>query len=262
MSENKLQSFLQLFILCFLLSSCAACQIGTSPKAAPDNKKQTANDSNQNKTNQSENKQTEKTANATDSSAAVITKKDVAQKGTRIEDFSPKNWYLMMKAEGDLNGDDLPDAVAAFSRAKLFDGTDESTHSSAQSEADVNTERVLIIALRAADGSLNLDELSRKMILCRTCGAQLDETLMEVSIKNKAIEIMQGALGTSSADYLHKIRKDAERGWVVFYGEGKYRQRSTSKVSSAKQKGTIAFVDFDITAEVEKLNLSVAQTKN
>lgn len=251
---TKSNFVLKLFVFCLVMPLSAGCQTVVSPKSAK-NKNQTISDSNQKKTNQSKNEETE-TSSKPSSSGIVITKSDVAQTGERVEDFSPKGWYLMMNAAGDLNGDNLDDAVAVFSKAKLFDGTDESTHSSAQSEEDVNTERVLIVALRDADGSLRLDELSQKIILCRTCGGWYDETLSELSIKNKVIEISQDILDTYNSDYLHKIKKDARRGWVVFYGEGKFRERRTGKETAAKQKGTILLSDFNIMKEVQKLSQS------
>lgn len=250
---------LKLFVFCLMMPLSASCQTGAPPKSA-ENKNRPVNNSNKDNANQSKNDETE-TSLKPSSSGVSVTKDDVAQKGVRVEDFSPKNWHLMMKAEGDLNGDGAPDAVAAFSKAKLFDAADDSSHSSAQSEEDVNTERVFIIALRDANGVLQLEELSRKVILCRLCGAQTDETLLGLDIKNGAVEITQAALGTSSADYLHKIKKDAARGWIVFYGEGKFRQRSTGKNSAAKQRATIPLAGFDISKEVEKLGLSAKPTK-
>lgn len=101
-----------------------------------------------------------------------------------------------------------------------------------------------------------LDELSQKIILLRTRSAQMDDTSLGFSVKNGAIEIAQGALGTSSYDYLGKIKKDARRGWIVFYGEGKYWERRAGKGSAAKQKGIISLADFDITKEARNLDQS------
>ena len=250
----KSNSLPKLFLLCLVMPIAAGCQTGASPKTT-ENKNQTISNVNQEKTVERKKSETETISRSSSASGFAITKNDVVQKSANIEDFAPKNWYLMMKAEGDLNNDGLPDAVAAFSKAKLFDGKDESNHSLAQSEADINADRVLIIALRDTGGLLNLDELSQKIILCRTCGGQMDDTLTELAVRNGAVEISQNALGTSSANYLHKLKKDARRGWIVFYGEGKYRQRSSGKESAAKQKRSVRLSEFDISEEIQELGL-------
>lgn len=252
---TKQSNFLiKLSVLCLLFPLTAACQTGASPKPSPTpNVNRTISETERDKTVQPANKN----AAAVETSmfsGAVVTKNDVAPKGTRVEDFSPAGWHLMLKADGDLNGDKIPDAAAVFSRARAFDGKDESTRASEQAEEIVNTERVLIIALGGADGALSLDALTQKIILCRTCGAQMDDTLLGLKIVNQAIVIEQGALGTSSSDYTHQIKKDARRGWVVFTGAGKYRARATGKSSAARQKGIIALAEFDITREAEKLD--------
>lgn len=191
-----------------------------------------------------------------DEDAPALTESDVVSEGRKIEDFAQKDWYLAAQAEGDLNGDNLPDAVAVFSKAKLFDGKTAETHSDEQSEEDVRTPRLLVIALRNADNLLKLRAMNQKAILCRTCGGQMDDSFLSVGIKNKIIILSQAALGPNMTTYTHKIKLSPEVEWIVFYGEVEYDGGAKGKSKFSKQTGIIPLNDFNITKEREKLWIS------
>lgn len=185
-----------------------------------------------------------------------LSETDIPVNGQTIEEFSPVGWHLLAKAEGDLNADNLRDAVAIFSKA-VPSGTNNEvgTHKNEQARRDVVTRRLLVIALRDQKGLMRRDAISQKAIMCRTCGVYNDDNFYNLEIKNKMIVLQHDVLGPTHSSYTHKFQKRGEE-WFVIGGMGEYRHRASGKTQISKQKLAIKFADFDISKENEKMDLS------
>ncbi len=185
-----------------------------------------------------------------------LSENDILINGQTIEEFSPVGWHLLAKAEGDLNADNLRDAAAIFSKAVPTGKNNEfGSHKNEQPRRDVVTRRLLVIALRDQKGSLQRDAASQKAIMCRTCGVYNDDSFYNLEIKNKVIVLQHDVLGPTHSNYTYKFQKRGEE-WLVIGGMGEYRHRASGKTQISQLKRAIKLVDFDISKENEKLDLS------
>lgn len=158
----------------------------------------------------------------------------------RIEDFAPQSWYLLAKAEGDLDNDNRADAVAVFSKSNPELRKDDEN----QNEEALEAPRLLLIALRSEDAQLHEAGRSHQFVLSRRHAGMLDEPLIQLEINNGVVVVNQESLGTSAYDYTNTIRYENGR-WIV-KGEVEVRDRRQGKTRKLKQKKTVMLSEFDI----------------
>lgn len=157
-----------------------------------------------------------------------------------VNDFAPQGWYLLQKAEGDLNGDNQPDIVAIFSKsdpqARKYDER--------QSDEELEAPRLLTVALRDDNNQLQRVAESDRAVLCRGCGGMLDEPLVNLTIAHGVIDLEQEALGTSDVYYKHTIRNHDGQ-WLVAGGvESRDRRKGTTH--TIHQEKPVLLSEFSI----------------
>lgn len=156
-----------------------------------------------------------------------------------IEDFAPQGWFVLAKAEGDLNSDGRVDAVAIFSKSNpKLSKTDKR-----QTDEALEAPRVLVIALRDRNNQLELAATNERIVLSRRLGGMNDDPFISLAITNQSIKIEQWILGTDGYEYTHTIRHQHNQ-WLID-GELNFRDRrkGTTKVIRQKQ---MSLSEFDI----------------
>ncbi len=95
--------------------------------------------------------------------------------GPKIESFVPKGWHIVEKAEGDLNKDNAPDIAAVVEADKDVPNLKEEDYP--------QKPRILLIALRQANGSYTLSIQSNESILLSNEGGVMGDPLAGLTIE-------------------------------------------------------------------------------
>lgn len=93
--------------------------------------------------------------------------------------FIPKGWHEIAKAEGDLNGDGLPDIVMA-----LASDQEETVKMDAP-----EVPRLLVILFKTSDG-YKLAAKTDQVLLCKTCGGVFGDPFESISVNNGTVVIV------------------------------------------------------------------------
>lgn len=118
----------------------------------------------------------------------------VPAEGQRPQDFLPRGWKIGASAEGDLNGDRLPDHAL-----QLVPDDYDSSGISAAPEA-----QALLILLSAGGGKLQRAGLATKLLV-----PIVPQYILEMSIRNGVLVINQNFGMTDVADLTHRFRFEA-----------------------------------------------------
>ena len=98
------------------------------------------------------------------------------ESGENAESFKPKDWFVLGKAEGDIDGDKKDDLIAVYSK------DNPETEKSDISDEDGDAPRLLIIALQEANGKFRRVFSGSKIILCRYCSGMLGNVVPELKL--------------------------------------------------------------------------------
>ena len=166
--------------------------------------------------------------------------KNETESGDDAESFKPKDWFILQKAEGDIDGDKQDDLIAVFSK------DNPETEKSEISDEDGDSPRLLIIALKKPDGKFKRVFSGSKIILCRYCGGMLGNVVPELKIENRKIYIDQNVLATSEVDYYLEIMLKNDKNFVITEGSVKNRERRSGDNEKNSIKTPMPLSDFDI----------------
>ena len=181
--------------------------------------------------------------------------------GRKIEDFIPPTAKLLVAAEGDLNGDNLPDAAA------VFVGDDKATYIAADGKEGGSTflNRYLLIALRNSDGDLQREAVSRSIVFPVPDfeSANIASTKVELKIANQTIFLKQsnGLSAATVTEYEFQI-KQKNKQWQITSIKISAADIRSDKTINFQQKRSIAFDNFDIqkiTPDFDKNKINLNQ---
>ena len=127
--------------------------------------------------------------------------------GQKIEDFVPKNWKIIGKAIGDLNGDKIADStiIVKGSDAKFLNKND----GLGNPEYDTNPRMLIVLFKNAVENRYEVAEQSNSFILIPD-SPTMTEPFKSVKIKNGALWLdfeqwySAGSWGTTEASYKFK----------------------------------------------------------
>ncbi|WP_293305423.1 hypothetical protein [Pedobacter sp. UBA5917] len=112
----------------------------------------------------------------------------IKTQGASIEQFTPANWTLIDKAEGDLNNDALVDLAIVFEYNKAVDET--RTYGDNSSEIIKETQKPRILAIFFKDkstGAYTLSTQNNDFILRSEEGGKLGDPLQQIAIKDQQL---------------------------------------------------------------------------
>lgn len=142
-----------------------------------------------------------------------------------VEAFKPAGWHVLAVAQGDLNGDRIPDEAAIFCK----DRPDVSKRE--QSSDVLETPRLLVIALRS-DEEYQIVFKSEKIVLTRSLGVMLEEPVESLRIEKGTVSITQQSLGTQSSEYDFEIWERDKQWWIE--GTAKVHVRRSGQTRKIK----------------------------
>jgi hypothetical protein len=130
--------------------------------------------------------------------------------GQKAEDFVPKNWKIISKASGDLNGDKIADSavVVKGSAAKFLNKND----GLGNPEYDTNPRMLIVLFKNAVENRYEVAEQSNNFILIPD-SPTMSEPFKSVKIKNGVLQLdfeqwySAGSWGTTEASYKFKHLK-------------------------------------------------------
>lgn len=158
------------------------------------------------------------------------TGKLVPTSGDGLESFVPESWRIHQSETGDVNGDKLEDLVAVLGRddlkIKLADIPED----------NLRAPRLLVVALKEKEGGYTLSLASPRVILCRNCGADHDNPLLELSLKNGTIIVKQERLTSAYKIDFYVELELKQNEWMLINGLWKTHNRETGYVYEEKQK--------------------------
>lgn len=117
----------------------------------------------------------------------------VPAEGAREQDFVPRGWQIGARADGDLNGDNLPDRVR-----QLVPEDYDASGIAAAPEA-----QALLILLSAEGGKLRRGGLATRLLV-----PFVPQYILDMSIKKGVLVVNQNYGMTDVADLTHRFRYD------------------------------------------------------
>ena len=146
-------------------------------------------------------------AQARGQDAPVFNPTQVPAEGRKIEDFLPRGWEAGARAEGDLNGDQVPDRVVQL----VPEGHEAAgTGSAPESHA-------LLILLSSEGGGLRRAGLATRLLV-----PFVPQYGLELTIKNGVLVVNQNYGMTDVADLTHRFRLDRASGRFLLIGKDTY----------------------------------------
>lgn len=146
-------------------------------------------------------------AQARAQAAPVFNPEQVPAEGRRAQDFLPRGWKAGAGAEGDLNGDRLPDHALQL----VPDDYDVSGIPAAPES------QALLVLLSSEGGRLRRAGLATKLLV-----PVVPQYVLDVSIKNGVLVVNQNFGMTDVADLTHRFRYDAASGRFLLIGKDTY----------------------------------------
>lgn len=143
-------------------------------------------------------------AHARAQDAPAFSPEQVPAEGARAEDFVPRGWKVGAAAEGDLNGDRLPDRAL-----QLVPEDYEPSVIGAAPEA-----HALLVLLSADGGRLRRAGLSTGLL-----ATAVPQYSVEMSIKNRVLVINQNFGMTDVSDLTHRFRYEQAAGRFLLIGK-------------------------------------------
>ena len=128
-------------------------------------------------------------------------------RGAKAQDFLPRGWKAGASAEGDLNGDGLPDRAVQL----VPDDYDPAAVGAAP-EA-----HALLVLLSAEGGGLRRAGVAAKLLV-----PLVPQYGLEMTIKNGVLVVNQNFGMTDVADLTHRFRYDPARGRFLLIGKDTY----------------------------------------
>lgn len=127
--------------------------------------------------------------------------------GQKVEDFVPKNWKIIGKAIGDLNGDKTADSaiVVKGNNAKFFNKND----GLGNPEYDTNPRMLIVLFKNAVENRYEIAEQSNSFVIIPD-SPTMTEPFKSVKIKNGVLWLdfeqwySAGSYGTAEASYKFK----------------------------------------------------------
>ncbi len=127
--------------------------------------------------------------------------------GQKVEDFVPKNWKIIGKAIGDLNGDKIADSaiVVKGSDAKFLNKND----GLGNPEYDTNPRMLIVLFKNAVENRYEIAEQSNSFVIIPDLPT-MTEPFKSVKIKNGVLQLdfeqwySAGSWGTTDASYKFK----------------------------------------------------------
>ncbi|HEX5708912.1 MAG TPA: hypothetical protein VFX96_16550 [Pyrinomonadaceae bacterium] len=127
----------------------------------------------------------------------------IAEAADAAQGFVPSGWRLLGSAEGDLNADGRADLALALA------------HDAEQSDpGDIWQEpRLLVIALREANGKLRRSAVSQEAVMCRGCGGVFGDPFADMRIERGALVVDHYGGSRDRWSFVDRFRYDGGR-WV------------------------------------------------
>lgn len=130
----------------------------------------------------------------------------VSARGELAQDFVPGGWKIAAHAEGDLNGDKLPDQVLELVTAETPDD---------RSFADVApADHALLILLAESGGKLRRAGLATKLL-----AADVSQYSLDLTIKNGVLIVQQDYGMSDVFNLTHRFRYEAAAARFLLIGE-------------------------------------------
>jgi len=120
--------------------------------------------------------------------------------GKSPQDFVPKDWAVLMSAEGDLNKDGISDTVLVL---KNIHETDIDASGVLKY---TDAPRLLAILFKTTQGDYRLSATSAKVILCSTCGGVLGDPFQDLKIDQGVMVIDHYGGSRYRWGYTHRLR--------------------------------------------------------
>ena len=133
----------------------------------------------------------------------TLNPEQVPAEGRRPQDFLPRGWKIGARAEGDLNGDRLPDRAL-----QLVPEDYDSSGISAAPEAQA------LLILLSAGGKLRRAGLATKLLV-----PVVPQYILAMSIRNGVLVINQNFGMTDVADLTHRLRYEPTAGRFLLIGK-------------------------------------------
>lgn len=127
---------------------------------------------------------------------AGITAPALAKSGKSLKDFVPAGWKILKQAEGDLNKDNVPDAVLVIASLQEDSNTEDA----------VEAPRPLLILFKQADGSFVLSGSHPDFILCKMCGGVFGDPLDNVMIERGTVVVSHYGGSNQKWGSTHRFR--------------------------------------------------------
>ena len=121
--------------------------------------------------------------------------------------FAPAGWRVEATAEGDLNGDNRPDAAIVI--ATGAQGYDE------RAGRPLFIKRALVLALRATDSSLRRSAASDSAVLDGNEGGVMGDPFEGISIERGAVVIQHYGGSRNRWTYTHRYRHQEGGWWLI-----------------------------------------------
>src|SRR5262249_54396865 len=112
---------------------------------------------------------------AWNASAADLLVPKLPASGKTIQDFVPKNWNVLKKAEGDLNKDGLPDVALALNSSQEDEAGPDGV------PKYIDAPRILAILFKTPDG-YQLSTSSTELIIPKTSGGAFGDPFADLKI--------------------------------------------------------------------------------
>lgn len=164
----------------------------------------------------------------------------------RYSNFIPKGYELLDTATGDLNRDDVEDALL------LLNKTNEESNSN---YPDQPSKRLLMILLADSNGNLQVKSKSENAVYCVDCGGIMGDPYQQLVIKNGyfSIEHYGGSAWRWSRIITFKYNSTEDNwylhrdGGVTFHASNP--DSTTTHMRTIKDFGLVSFESFDCYAE-------------
>lgn len=171
--------------------------------------------------------------------------KIVPKSGNNLDSFVPEGWHVHKSATGDINGDKLEDLVMVL-------GKDDPAMRLEDISKDIlRVPRLLVIALKEKEGGYKLSFAGPKVILCRNCGADHDNPMLDLSLKNGTIVIRQERLAPKvKVNYYVEVTLKQNE-WQLSKGLLEIQDRDTGDIEEGKSDPVPLeqfYIDEDMTA--------------
>ena len=136
--------------------------------------------------------------------APAFSPERVPAAGARAQDFVPRGWKVLAQADGDLNGDRLPDHAV-----QLVPEDYDASGIAAAPEA-----QALVILLSAEGGGLRRAGVATKLLV-----PFVPQYIFDMSIRNGVLVVKQNFGMTDVADLTHRFRYEPASGRFLLIGK-------------------------------------------